>query len=528
MKNLRTLVLTSTVLALASVVIIGCGGQGGGTGGGSFGSIGSVSFDIVGTAQTPVNRTSTTVSFSGVAGATLSGVRYNDYNTQPIMFSSDEDGISRLFGMTQTGALRSYLLNSPAFTEPQAHPFPFPSGQSYAFCALNTSGKWQLKRGFFALDSTYQAIGTANAFNNEQPTVGPDENVYFVSDEDGNKEIWKVDIDSNRTKLTNTAAGISNEHPFVSRDGQWLVYQSNKSGNNEIYAIHFTSGSEVRLTTNAGDDVEPTISPDSMYVTFASNRSGNYDIYRALLRTGALVSQLTTDTRDDREPMFSPDGLKIFFTSTRDDTAAPVSTEIYSMTRTGASQSRISVDSSYNQKSPIIAPYLSPSLSYLGFTSTCSGIIVGHNNTSLASLLMFDITTPTDANRGLTRVTSETLTNPSVPVIYYTISTPTSITTIRFSRVATSLFSPATILTPINTATDALVTYSASGTSAGQVLAVLPYAANRSPIRKKTEGGNLVVEGSFPEVYNSEGKNIAPGGASVVKFNSNGEIMSWR
>lgn len=488
-----------------------------------MGTLGSVSFDIVGTAQTPVNRTSTTVSFSGVAGATLSSIRYNDYNTKPIVFTSDEDGVSKIYAMNQNSGQRTRLLD-PAFTSAQADPFPFPNGQSYAFSQLNGSGKWQLSFGFFGLTGLISNLGSTNGFNNEDPCIDPSGNLaYFVCDQDGNKEIWQIDLDTLvRSQVTTTAVGVTNKAPIVSSNGLWLAYQSNRDGNNEIYVRRVGTTDETRITNNAADDIEPSFSPNGIHIAYASNRSGNYDIYRAILTNGNLTSQLTSDTSNDRQPTFSPDGSKIFFTSERDDTAAPVSTEIYSMTATGGSQTRISVDSSYNQKAPMIASYLSPSLSYLGLTSIASGIIVCHNNSNLVSMLTFDIPSATDANRALTRVTSETLNSPSVPVIYYTISTPTSISSIKWTPPAVNIFPDATTLTPINTATDALITYSASGPSAGQIMAILPYAANRSRLKKRIENGQLVVEGSFGELYDSNGKNIAPHGASEVRFDSNG------
>lgn len=63
---------------VGALILTGCGG-GGGSFGGSTGSFGGISYDIVGTAQTPVNRYSTTVAFSGISGATFANYIYRDY-----------------------------------------------------------------------------------------------------------------------------------------------------------------------------------------------------------------------------------------------------------------------------------------------------------------------------------------------------------------------------------------------------------------------------------------------------------------
>lgn len=431
--------------------------------------------------------------------------------------------------MNQSSGQRTPMLSYSGETEAKADPVMYDNGRKILFSRL-VGGKWRLSTNAIG-NSAVVDLFTANGSNCEQPVpyFYSSTDVFYVSDADGNKEIYLYDSNlGGSSKITNTPVGVSNTNPVVSPNGAWLAYQSNKDGNNEIYVRNLVVPSEFRMTNNAADDVEPSFSPNDLNIVFSSNRSGNYEIYRALFRAGTLVTQLTNHVNNDREPVYSPDGSKVFFTTDRDDQAAPVSTEIYSMTNSGASPARVPVDSSYNQKAPYIATIFSPSMLGMGLLSTCSGIIVGHNNMTMTSFLQFDITSASDANRGLTRITSETLPNPSVSVIYYTISSPTPLSSIAYTRPSIGIIPGVVEWLADGNSTNALITYATNGTNIGQVLNVLPYSANRSGLKKRTEGNLTILEGELSAVLDSQGKNLAPTGASEVRIDSNGALVSWK
>jgi hypothetical protein len=109
-----------------------------------------------------------------------------------------------------------------------------------------------------------------------------------------------------------------------SSDGSLLVFDSNVSGQQDIYVATTNSGEPRRVTTNPGQESQPTISPDGSELVFHSTRNGSRDIY--LIRTdGRDERQLTGREADgwgldDDEffPIFSPDGLHISFNVVRD------------------------------------------------------------------------------------------------------------------------------------------------------------------------------------------------------------------
>jgi serine/threonine protein kinase/Tol biopolymer transport system component len=92
--------------------------------------------------------------------------------------------------------------------------------------------------------------------------------------------------------------------PSWTPDGR-IVYSSNASGNNDLYAIDARGGDPKQLTTSPGSDRMPAISPDGRYVVFASDRAGRVNLWRMDI-DGANAKQLTDKT--DWYPALSPDG----------------------------------------------------------------------------------------------------------------------------------------------------------------------------------------------------------------------------
>ncbi|MEO6221001.1 MAG: hypothetical protein ABIO81_11270, partial [Ginsengibacter sp.] len=59
-------------------------------------------------------------------------------------------------------------------------------------------------------------------------------------------------------------------------------------------------------------DSYPMFSPDQKKIAFESNRSGNFEIY-TMNSDGTNIRQLTFDTAFDGTPAWSPDGKSIVF-----------------------------------------------------------------------------------------------------------------------------------------------------------------------------------------------------------------------
>lgn len=101
--------------------------------------------------------------------------------------------------------------------------------------------------------------------------------IAFVSDRDGNNEIYVMDADgSNQTRLTDSPAEDSG--PAWSPDGARIVFESNRDGNFEIYAMNADGSNQTRLTNNSVGDFQPDWSPDGTKIVFV-RQPGFNDIF---------------------------------------------------------------------------------------------------------------------------------------------------------------------------------------------------------------------------------------------------------
>jgi Tol biopolymer transport system component len=103
------------------------------------------------------------------------------------------------------------------------------------------------------------------------------------------------------------------ERSSVSRDGKWLYYPSDRSGNSDIYRLPLAGGEIERLTDDPSDDFSPSPSPDGKEIVFHSWRSGSRDIYVMPLDGGPL-QQVTHTPLQEAQAEWSPDGSMLAYT----------------------------------------------------------------------------------------------------------------------------------------------------------------------------------------------------------------------
>ena len=169
--------------------------------------------------------------------------------------------------------------------------------------------------------------------------------IVFVSDRNGNNEIYVMDIDGkNSRNLTNNRD--KDYSPSWSPDGERIAFSSRRDGNfrnkfgltDEIYVMDVDGGNQRRLTNNRGWDWYPSWSPDGERIAFASDRRGdfvNFEIY-VMDADGGNPRRLTENRHEDSSPSWSPDGKRITFNSRRDGNL-----EIYVMDANGGNQQRL-------------------------------------------------------------------------------------------------------------------------------------------------------------------------------------------
>lgn len=150
---------------------------------------------------------------------------------------------------------------------------------------------------------------------NTDPVFSPrNDKIVFVSDRDGDEELYLYDIKTGKTeKLTdNTDTDFS---PSFSPDGKEIVYISNMAGGWEIYKIVESTKKISRLTNNKFWDGFPEFTPDGKMIVFSSKRDGSEDIY-IMKEDGTEAKVLYSTKADETDPHLV--GENLFFRSNRD------------------------------------------------------------------------------------------------------------------------------------------------------------------------------------------------------------------
>jgi Tol biopolymer transport system component len=98
----------------------------------------------------------------------------------------------------------------------------------------------------------------------------------------------------------------------VSADGRWLVFDSDRTGEQQIYRVPLAGGEPEQLTSDSAPAFQPAISPDGRKVAYHSIRSGWRQLFVVPVEGGA-PTQITTGEASHQNVSWSPDGTALGF-----------------------------------------------------------------------------------------------------------------------------------------------------------------------------------------------------------------------
>lgn len=235
-----------------------------------------------------------------------------------------------------------------------------PDGRKLAVGWDRKSGS-QIQRGAYLLDLRSGRRAPLEGFNNAA-AFSPDDrrlvSANYASDSGLRTEI--VELDRFAGELRTYASAPSAEWlPSYSRDGEWIVFNSTRSGGSDVYRVRRRDGRLERLTEDpryeahaqlfdrdrrmlfhrqiAGDDyaiVEkdladgsersladtpaeeayPALSPDGRWIAFSAVTAPGRQPHLFVMRSdGTARRQLTDDASKDAYAAWSPDGRFVYF-----------------------------------------------------------------------------------------------------------------------------------------------------------------------------------------------------------------------
>jgi dipeptidyl aminopeptidase/acylaminoacyl peptidase len=147
---------------------------------------------------------------------------------------------------------------------------------------------------------------TSSPGDDRQPAWSPGGGqIVFVSDRDGDDDLYLLDLTSGVTKQI-TLNGVDDNAPVWTMDG--IIYQS-RTGLEDVDILRLdTEANAVEsLVSGPGYQIGPAISPDGAQMAYMSNEDGDWEIFLLDLSNGTQ-SKVTDNDQDDFAPAWLPDG----------------------------------------------------------------------------------------------------------------------------------------------------------------------------------------------------------------------------
>jgi TolB protein len=139
-----------------------------------------------------------------------------------------------------------------------------------------------------------------NGQSQRTPTWSPDgERLVYMGQADGVWQLFVLEIESGEvTQITEGA--LSKRFPVWSPDGSLIAYNTlTNAGNPDHIWVIEPDGSNPTQLTDSGENGRPAWSPDSQFLLFNSDRNGEWQIYK-MTRDGENVAALSTFGGDQR------------------------------------------------------------------------------------------------------------------------------------------------------------------------------------------------------------------------------------
>jgi len=196
-----------------------------------------------------------------------------------------------------------------------------PSGQ-YIYFSSYRGGGINIWRVRISADGTPARLP-------HQLTIGAGQDVGLAVSRDGkrlafstlrqNADIWRLPVSPETGKPTGAPQEVITTTREDSRgawspDGKMIAFNSDRTGEMNIWLYSLADRSSRQLTEGQGGDYQANWSPDGQRIAFFSSRAGTSDIWSVDVATGE-VKPVRTTTSIDVNPFYSPDGRLIAYNS---------------------------------------------------------------------------------------------------------------------------------------------------------------------------------------------------------------------
>ncbi len=148
--------------------------------------------------------------------------------------------------------------------------------------------------------SNFRLLTTMEGIENFTPSWSPDgKQLLYVSNSSGTFELWSIDVtDSNVRQITDLDLQ-SPTFPELSPKGNQIVVRQIHDRNSDLYLLGADGTSIEQLTSDPAADWGGVWSRNGEELVFNSNRDGDFEIYKINVETKHLMKLTDNNARDN-------------------------------------------------------------------------------------------------------------------------------------------------------------------------------------------------------------------------------------
>lgn len=216
-----------------------------------------------------------------------------------IAFLSDRDGVDNIYIMTIQGEDIVRLTDSETNI---THPSWSRDGTKLAYVVdyNEYTEIWSI-----GAEGTNPTKITDGSYRDERPEYSlNDEEILFMSNRNGRYKIFLMTADGfNQREIEVIGVDDSNSHfvfPQWHPEGERIIYSLNNLTNLKasIHIVDLDGTNDIALTEADGRNENPSWSADSQWIVFQSERDGNFEIYK-MKSDGSEIQRLTNNSAWD-------------------------------------------------------------------------------------------------------------------------------------------------------------------------------------------------------------------------------------
>jgi serine/threonine-protein kinase len=197
-----------------------------------------------------------------------------------------------------------------------------PDGRAVLFVSTRNGGRDVYRQRLSRSDTPDgDAERVTSGLGAHSISLSPKGNVLAYSALVFRANIWSLPIPDRGTVSASQAIQVTSgsektEKMIVSRDGQWLAYDSDRSGSADVWKARIGGGEPEQVTRDPGNEFANDWSPDGSEIAFHAIRTGTARDLLSVKADGTATSVIVATRFEEQHASWSPDGNSVAFSST--------------------------------------------------------------------------------------------------------------------------------------------------------------------------------------------------------------------